>query len=247
MKITVICSTNRKDVSSTYHLAKRAAEKLCGGDTPEYFFLPKDFSHFCIGCMQCIMGHHEKCAGYDALRPIRESMNQAQLIIFAVPVYVYHVPGQMKVFLDHFAWEWMVHQPNTLMFKKQALVISTAAGAGMKSTIKDVTDSLDYWGVGRVYTYKKAVAAANWTGVKPEKQQQMLADIDKLSDRILKDGRNIKTRIKIKLMFYGCRLMHKKLHINKPDVEYWKKHGWLDKERPWKNDYSCTQEERLNT
>ena len=68
----------------------------------------------------------------------------------------------------------MVHQPNGLMFHKQALVITTAAGAGMRSTIKDVKDSLDFWGVGRVYAYKKAVAAAEWSGIPSEKQNRMI-------------------------------------------------------------------------
>lgn len=234
MKITVICSTPRKNLSSTYNLAKHVAEKLCENDKPNYFFLPKDFSHFCCGCMQCFSGFHEKCPGYEALKPMRDSMNQSQLIIFAVPVYVYHVPGQLKSLLDHFGWEWLVHQPNGSMFKKQALIISTAAGAGMQSTIKDVKDSLDFWGVGRVYTYKKAIAAANWTEISTDKQARMLVRLDHIADKILKDRNHFYPRIKVKLLFWGCRLMQKYWHINPPDVEHWKKNGWLKKDNPWR-------------
>lgn len=43
-----------------------------------------------------------------------------------------------------------------------ALVISTAAGGGMKSTNKDIMDSLNFWGVGKIFTYGKAVTAVNW-------------------------------------------------------------------------------------
>lgn len=234
MKITVICSTSRTKLSSTYNLAKKAVEELKGEDEAKYFFLPKDFSHFCSGCMQCIYGFPERCVGYKDLKPIRDSMNESDLIIFAVPVYVYHAPGQLKAFLDHFAWEWMLHHANELMFKKQVLVISTAAGAGMKSTIKDVKDSLDYWGVGRVYTYKKAVNAANWSDISLEKREKMLEEVSFIANKIERDSRNLTPRLKAKSMFWIWRFIHKYKHFNEADVKYWKQKGWLDKKRPWK-------------
>jgi len=184
--------------------------------------------------MQCFSDHEEKCPGFADLKVIRDSMNSSQLIIFAVPVFVYHVPGQLKTFLDHFGWEWMVHKPNELMFKKQALIISTAAGAGMKSAVKDVKDSLDYWGIGKVYTYKKAVRAANWSGILVEKQVKMLASMDRIANRITNGSKNSTPRIKVKLMFLAFRAMHKHIHFSPSDVAYWKEKGWLGKNRPWK-------------
>lgn len=62
-------------------------------------------------------------------------------MIFESPVYVYHVTGSMKAFLDHYGYRWMLHRPEESMFHKQAVCISTAAGAGMKSTNKDMADS----------------------------------------------------------------------------------------------------------
>ena len=41
----------------------------------------------------------------------------------------------------------MVHRPNGKMFTKQALIITTAAGGGMRSTIRDIKDSMNFWGV----------------------------------------------------------------------------------------------------
>lgn len=54
----------------------------------------------------------------------------------------------MKAFLDHYGYRWMVHRPEESMFRKQGVCISTAAGAGLKSTNKDMADSLFFWGVG---------------------------------------------------------------------------------------------------
>lgn len=43
--------------------------------------------------------------------------------------------------LNHLGYRWMVHRLERNMFKKQGVCISTAAGAGMKSTDKD----MEYW------------------------------------------------------------------------------------------------------
>ena len=63
----------------------------------------------------------------------------------------YHIARAMKSFLDHYGYMWMAHRPEDVMFKKQALCVATAAGAGMKSTIKDMADSLFFWGVAKTY------------------------------------------------------------------------------------------------
>lgn len=86
-------------------------------------------------------------------------MDEADVIILASPVYVYHVTGAMKAFLDHYGYRWMVHSPEESMFKKQGVCISTAAGAGVKSTNKDLMDSLFFGGVAKRCQYGTAVAA----------------------------------------------------------------------------------------
>ena len=43
---------------------------------------------------------------------------EADLIILASPVYVYHVTGAMKALLDHYGYMWMAHRPEEAMFKK---------------------------------------------------------------------------------------------------------------------------------
>ena len=58
------------------------------------------------------------CPHYEKLRPITKSMEEADLIILASPVYVFHATGQMMSFLDHYGTRWMVHRPNEKMFYK---------------------------------------------------------------------------------------------------------------------------------
>ena len=234
MKITAIYATERKGVSTTYILAQKAINELRDDDKVYEFFLPKDMNHFCRGCYQCFEGYPEKCGGYEKIHAIRDAMNKSDLIIFTAPVYVFHIPGQLKALLDHFACEWMVHRPNGKMFTKQALIITTAAGGGMRSTIRDIKDSMNFWGVGRLYTY----SSATWHPRKPEMTgkvtEEMEGAILKICRKIRKRAAHVKPRLKVKLLFYTYgRLLHK-MTPESIDSMYWKEQGWLDKVRPWK-------------
>ena len=111
MKIVVIHGQSHK--GSTYHIAHMLSEKL-GGEVKE-FFLPRDFSSFCVGCNNCFMKSETLCPHYESLKPLTEAMDEADVIILASPVYVYHAPGAMKAFLDHYGHRWMVHRPEGKM------------------------------------------------------------------------------------------------------------------------------------
>ena len=50
-------------------------------------------------------------------------------------------------------------------------MISTAAGKGTKTAIKDITDALFYWGVPYVKSYGIAVQAMNWEMVSAKKKE----------------------------------------------------------------------------
>jgi multimeric flavodoxin WrbA len=231
LKITAIYGNERK--GCTWHVARQFIEQL--KEKPENiteFFLPKDGPGFCRGCFACFTDF-TKCPDYEKMRPIFAAIDQADLLIFTSPVYVYHVTGQMKALLDHFAFRWMAHQPSPAMFKKQGLIISTAAGAGMKATIKGIADSFDFWGVGKIYRYGKSVAAADWNGISEKTKGQIQKDARRLGKKIKAEYGLIRPSLKVKGLFYMMRFMHKKWAFNPPDVAHWKTQGWLDKTRPW--------------
>lgn len=230
MKITVIHGQNHK--GSTYHLAHLLAEKLDGEITE--FFLPKDFNEFCVGCTTCFMDSETKCPHYEKLSPITRAMDDADVIILSSPVYVFHVTGAMKAFLDHYGYRFMVHRPEEKMFRKQAVCISTAAGAGMKSTNKDMTDSTFFWGIGKTYTYGAAVRETSWDRVDDKIKQAADKRLSALAEKIRKKQGSVKPSIKIKAVFAAMRIMQKR-GFNEADAKYWKEKGWTGKKRPWKD------------
>lgn len=228
MKIVIIHGQSHK--GSTYHIANILAEKI-GGEKKE-FFLPRDFGEFCVGCTSCFMESETKCPHYEKLTPITEAMDEANVIILASPVYVYHSTGAMKAFLDHYGYRWMVHRPIEGMFKKQGVCISTAAGAGTKSTNKDMLDSLFFWGVAKRYQYGLAVSAVDWNSVSEKKKKAVDKATTKIANSILRNSKNVKPGLKTKGFFWMMHFMQKN-GFNQVDAAYWKEKGWTGKQRPW--------------
>ncbi len=228
MKITVIHGQSHK--GSTYNIAKQLYDKL-GGEVME-FFLPKDFDSYCKGCAGCFTDE-TKCPDYEKLRPITEAMDEADVIILTSPVYVMHATGSMKAFLDHFGYRFMVHRPEDKMFRKQAVCISTAAGAGMKSTIKDMADSTFFWGIAKTHELGVAVKETCWKMVKPNIKAKIDKKTTLLAKKILRNVGKIKPGIKTKAFFRVMSVMQKK-GFNPADVDYWKAKGWTNGKCPWK-------------
>lgn len=229
MKITIIHGQNHQ--GSTCNIARYLAKKL-NGEVTEYF-LPKDFGEFCIGCTACFSVSESQCPHYEKLLPITKSIDDADVIILASPVYVYHATGAMKAFLDHYGWRWMVHRHEEKMFFKQAVCISTAAGAGMKSTNQDMAHSTFFWGVAKTYKYGVAVMETSWERVNAKKKQKIEKKLEVLARKIIKRQGHVKPSVKTKA-FFSVMLQLQKHGWNEADVDYWKRKGWTEKKRPWK-------------
>ncbi|MBQ9538328.1 MAG: NAD(P)H-dependent oxidoreductase [Treponema sp.] len=229
MKITIIHGQNHK--GSTYHIARMVADRI-GGEIKE-FFLPRDFGSFCMGCMMCFKGSEAGCPHHASLAPITKALLEADLIILASPVYVYHATGSMKALLDHYGYMWMVHRPEQAMFSKQGLCVATAAGAGMSSTIKDMADSLFFWGVAKRYKLGFAVAAVSWDAVSEKKKLSIEKKAVAMADLIKRRNGRVKPGFKTKAFFGLVRMLHKK-GLLPGDMDYWNKKGWDGKIRPWK-------------
>lgn len=229
MKITIIHGQSHK--GSTYHISQMLSQKL-GGEITE-FYLPKDFGLFCTGCTNCFAKSETLCPHYEQLRPITDALDEADIIILASPVYVFHTTGAMKAFLDHYGYRWLVHRPEEKMFKKQAVCISTAAGGGMKSTNKDMADSAFFWGIAKIYKYGAAVREVSWERVNTKTKDRIDKKTTVLANKIKKKICCVNLSLKTKIFFEFMRGMQKK-GFNKADSDYWKEKGWVEKARPWK-------------
>ena len=197
MKIVMIHGQNHK--GSSYNIGRMIANKISSAEDIVEFFLPRDLNHFCLGCYACI-DDDTKCPFFEEKNKIMNAVNSADILIFTTPTYCMRASAPMKSFIDLTFNYWMVHRPRKCMFHKQAIVISTAAGSGTKTAIKDITNTLLYWGVPSVMTYGISVQAMNWNGVADKKKQKIEKYTTKIANKVLKTKR-VKAGLKTKALF----------------------------------------------
>lgn len=228
MKIAMVHGQNH--AGSTCHIGRMLAQHFGPDAVVTEFFLPRDLNHFCLGCFQC-MENNAKCPFYADKKPIMDAVEEADLLIFTTPTYCMHASAPMKSFLDLTFTYWMSHKPLEAMFRKKAVVISTAAGTGTKSAMKDIATALFYWGVPYIRQYGISVQASGWDQVAEGKKEKIQKDISALARKI--QAQHVRVGIKTKLMFHFMRMMINSCEDGYPDKIYWREKGWLEKVRPW--------------
>ena len=229
MNIVIIHGQSHE--GSTCMVARELASKV-GGEMRE-FFLPRDFDKPCLGCYTCFKTDLSHCPHYKELKPLAEAILPADLLLLASPVYVYPASGPMMSFLDHFGTWWAVHRPVPEMSAKQAVAISTAAGGGMKSTVQDMADSLEMWGIRKVYRLGFGVQAVKADEIPERILKNIHRKTSRLASRIQKNAGGQGWNGRAKKWFYAMRFAHTHLPPSEPDYGYWEQHGWHGSGRPW--------------
>jgi multimeric flavodoxin WrbA len=226
MNITVFYANRRKAKSSTYGIAQRLIDNLLDEGKLFEFYLPQDMPHVCMGCYACFHGKEDRCGGYEYLRPIISAMEASELIIFCSPTYVFHTPGQIKTLLDHFGYRWMIHRPDLSFINKQAVIINTAGGGGRKSTVKDIRDSMNYWGISRTHVITQSVWDYDWSNLPDSFRKKAIRKVNKAVSKIRQNQKHIKPSFKVKLLFYIYREFHKRHKMAEIDNLYWLEKGY---------------------
>ena len=97
-RIVIISTSPRRNSNSealANAFAKGAAES--GNDVEVISLRGKDM-RFCLGCFAC--QKTGKCVIKDDMNEIVPKMEQADVLVFATPIYYYEMSGQMKTLLD---------------------------------------------------------------------------------------------------------------------------------------------------
>ena len=142
MKIVMLNGQNHK--GSTYHIGRMIADRIEGENEITEFFLPRDLNHFCNGCYKCIE-EQTACPFYPDKIKIIDAIDAADILIVTTPTYCMHMSAPLKSFFDLTFDMWMSHRPMQSMFRKRAVIVSTSAGAGAKSAMKDVKERMEFF------------------------------------------------------------------------------------------------------
>ena len=97
-KVLIISSSPRKGGNSETLAAAFAKGAQEAGHQVETVYLREKQYGFCKGCFACLkLGH---CVIKDDAVEIAAKMHDADVLVFATPVYYYCVSGQLKTMLD---------------------------------------------------------------------------------------------------------------------------------------------------
>lgn len=98
-KNILVISTSLRNRSNSELLAEHFLEGAkASGNQVEKITLKDKTIAFCKGCLAC--QKFGKCVIEDDANGIAEKMKQAEVIVFATPIYYYEMCGQMKTLLD---------------------------------------------------------------------------------------------------------------------------------------------------
>ena len=97
-KVLILSSSPRKGGNSETLAAAFAKGAQEAGHQVETVYLREKQVGFCKGCLSCLnLGH---CVIKDDAVEIAAKMHDADVLVFATPVYYYCVSGQLKTMLD---------------------------------------------------------------------------------------------------------------------------------------------------
>lgn len=229
MKITVINGTSVKGV--TYTMKEYFLDHLRQGNEITEFY-PEDFPDFCVGCKNCFLRGEEKCPHISKKSPIWNALLEADLLVFAYPVYALRVPGSIKSLLDHLCVHWMVHRPEPAFFEKTAVIITNSVGAPNGSAQKDVKTSLTWMGLSRIYTCGAPMMGDILIDKMTPKHRQMLEQKMKcLANKVRNIHPYRHMSFKVRILFEMARMQHKMgLKAEETpslDNAHYLKYGWI--------------------
>ena len=98
-KKVVVLSTSLRSNSNSELLAKSFVDGAKdSGNEVKYISLKNKDIRFCIGCLACQKTGH--CVIKDDVADIMNSVLEADVVVWATPIYYYEMSGQMKTLID---------------------------------------------------------------------------------------------------------------------------------------------------
>jgi multimeric flavodoxin WrbA len=229
MKICVINGTPFKGVT---HLMKEEFLKHFSEDNEVTQFYPKDIPPFCVGCKTCFLHGEEKCPHASRTVPIWSAIMDADLLVFAYPVYALRAPASIKSLLDHMCVHWLVHRPEPEIFTKTAVIITNSVGAPNGSAQKDVKTSLSWMGVSRICSCGAGMMGDIFVDEMTKKHRKMLeSKMVKLAGKVksLKPYKHMS--LKPYILFIFTKIQHKMVLKSEAqpslDNKHYIDHGWI--------------------
>jgi multimeric flavodoxin WrbA len=228
-KAVIITGTEIK--GCTYHIKEAFIQGLGGSYEVTEFTLPKDMPHFCCGCKVCFYDSEIRCPHALSVMPIWNAMLEADLIVFAAPVYVMRIPGQLKALLDHFGCHWLVHRPDPAMFTKRTAILTQSIGAPNGGAQKDIAASLSWMGVSSIKRLGFGLMeGVIWNDLSKERRDKIITKTEAFA-KTFAGIKPAQKSLKTQILFFVTKQLHKSLlkkeKTPSADNRHWIEQGWL--------------------
>ena len=234
MKVCILMGSPRKQGNTNALLGPFRQELEGLGAETETVWLHALEIRPCTACRACQRDWTAfGCAQRDDVPMIFDKVLACDLIVLATPIYSWYCTPPMKALLDHYGYRWMVHRPQEGMFFKQAVCLSTAAGAGTRRTNQDLADSAFFWGIAKIHRYGRNVRAVSWEQVSQARKDRMARELSTLAKRVERGVGKVRPGLRTKAFFTLIRWMQKR-GWNEADQVYWREKGWTGRARPWR-------------
>jgi len=137
-KKVLIISTSLRGGSNSDILAKECEKgaRESGYDV-EYISLKGKDIKYCIGCLAC--QSKGSCVLRDDVAEIMNKVKNAEVIVYATPIYYYEMSGQMKTLLDR------LNPLYPMDYKFREIYMIATAAEAEKSTFEKAYNGLQGW------------------------------------------------------------------------------------------------------
>ncbi|OGD58474.1 hypothetical protein A3K78_00115 [Candidatus Bathyarchaeota archaeon RBG_13_52_12] len=125
MKAVVVEASPKRDGNSVT-LAKEFIKGLrenSSAEVTELYLEDMDIK-FCRGCWSCLKMGEPGCVIKDDMTTTYPKLNEADVIVFATPIYWWHINAQMKKFIDRLEGLLDGDGPNNLSGKILVMILS---------------------------------------------------------------------------------------------------------------------------
>ncbi len=230
MKILVLNSSFRKDGNTqrTVECIMEEYIKMAGikNNPPEFetIYLAYEDIWSCRGCRACFDKGEGSCPNKDGVPAIKASLDSADGVILASPVYVEDINGIMKNWIDRMAYN--NHRPS--LMGKPAIAVTTSGAYSTGHALKTIATAYSAWGgvlcgQGKfrtgAHSNKESIKCGNYKRIR------------KLAGKLLSAlGREKAHPTVYSLVAFRVqqRYWQKKDDTGSYDYLYWKEKGWLD-------------------
>lgn len=172
----------------------------------------------CNGCINCFTSGDCPQDNSDDMKIIKSKMENADFIIFASPVYLHNVSGDMKIFFDRISyWTHLLK-----LSGKAGIAIATSTGNGLELTTSYMHKVMSYLGIKVVNTF----------GVVPYDMNPNLENaIETCSDIISEyvKGKEIKSDNILELVFKANKFaIEAQKDLDSEEYKYWQQSGLIN-------------------